>query len=39
MVSSIQVTRWLAHCVLVGSLAELIFSFRIVEYAGIFADG
>ncbi len=27
MVPSIQVTRLLAHCVLIGSLAELLFSF------------
>jgi hypothetical protein len=27
MVSSIQVPRLLAHCVLIGSLAELLFSF------------
>jgi hypothetical protein len=27
MVSSIQVARLLAHCVLIGSLAELLFSF------------
>jgi hypothetical protein len=26
-VSSIQVARLLAHCVLIGSLAELLFSF------------
>ncbi len=28
MVSSIQVAHLLAHCVLIGSLAELLFSFR-----------
>ncbi len=28
MALSIQVARLLAHCVLVGSLAELLFSFR-----------
>jgi hypothetical protein len=28
MVSSIQVARLLAYCVLIGSLAELLFSFR-----------
>ncbi len=28
MVLSIQVARLLAHCVLVSSLAELLFSFR-----------
>ncbi len=28
MVPSIQVARLLAHCVLIGSLAELLFSFR-----------
>jgi hypothetical protein len=28
MVLSIRVARLLAHCVLVGSLAELLFSFR-----------
>ncbi len=28
MVPSIRVTRLLVHCVLIGSLAELIFSFR-----------
>jgi hypothetical protein len=27
MVSSIQVARLLAHCVLISSLAELLFSF------------
>jgi hypothetical protein len=27
MVSSIQVARLLLHCVLIGSLAELLFSF------------
>ncbi len=27
MVSSIQVAHMLAHCVLIGSLAELLFSF------------
>jgi hypothetical protein len=27
MVSSIQVARLLAHCLLIGSLAELLFSF------------
>jgi hypothetical protein len=27
MVPSIQVARLLAHCVLIGSLAELLFSF------------
>jgi hypothetical protein len=27
MVSSIQVARLLVHCVLIGSLAELLFSF------------
>jgi hypothetical protein len=27
MVSSIQVAHLLAHCVLIGSLAELFFSF------------
>ncbi len=27
MVSSIQVARLLVHCVLVGSLAELLFSY------------
>ncbi len=27
MVPSIQVVRLLAHCVLIGSLAELLFSF------------
>jgi hypothetical protein len=27
MVSSIQVAHLLAHCVLIGSLAELLFSF------------
>jgi hypothetical protein len=28
MVSSIRVARLLAHCVLIGSLAELLFSFH-----------
>ena len=28
MVSSIRVAPLLAHCVLIGSLAELLFSFR-----------
>jgi hypothetical protein len=28
MVSSIQVARLLAHCVLIGPLAELLFSFH-----------
>jgi hypothetical protein len=28
MVSSIQVAHLSAHCVLIGSLAELLFSFR-----------
>jgi hypothetical protein len=28
MVSSIQVARLLAHCVLIASLAELLFSFH-----------
>jgi hypothetical protein len=28
MVSSIQVAHLLVHCVLIGSLAELLFSFR-----------
>jgi hypothetical protein len=28
MVPSIQVARLLAHCVLIGSLAELLFSFH-----------
>ncbi len=28
MVPSIQVARLFAHCVLIGSLAELLFSFR-----------
>ncbi len=28
MVSSIQVARLLAHCVLIDSLAELLFSFH-----------
>ncbi len=28
MVSSIQVAHLLAHCVLIGSLADLLFSFR-----------
>ncbi len=28
MVSSTQVAPLLAHCVLIGSLAELLFSFR-----------
>jgi hypothetical protein len=27
MVPSIRVVRWLAYCVLIGSLAELLFSF------------
>jgi hypothetical protein len=39
MVSSIQVTCLLVHRVLFGSLAELLFSFCIAEYAGIVADG
>jgi hypothetical protein len=29
MVPSIQIEHLLAHCVLIGSLAELLFSFRI----------
>ncbi len=39
MVPSIQVACWLAHCVLIGSLAELLFSFSHAECAGIFSDG
>ncbi len=35
MVPSIQVARLLAYCVLIGSLAELLFSFLHAECAGI----
>jgi hypothetical protein len=35
MVSSIQVARLLSYCVLMGSLAELLFSFCMRMCAGI----
>ncbi len=37
MVSNIQVACLLAHCVLIGSLAELYLALH-AECAGIFAD-
>jgi hypothetical protein len=36
MVPSIQVARLLAHCVLIGSLAELLFSFCMRSVLAIF---
>ncbi len=39
MVPSNRVAHLLAYCVLIGSLAELLFSFLHAECAGIFADG
>jgi hypothetical protein len=39
MVSSIQVARLLAYCVLIGSLAELLFSFCMQSVLEFFADG
>ncbi len=39
MVSSIWVAHLLAHCVLIGSLAELLFSFCMQSVLAFFADG
>ncbi len=39
LVSSIQVAYLLAHCVLIGSLAELLFSFCMHSVLVFFADG
>jgi hypothetical protein len=39
MVPSIQVACLLAHCVLIGSLAELLFSFCMQNVLAFFADG
>jgi hypothetical protein len=39
MVPSIQVARLLVHCVLIGSLAELLFSFCMQNVLVFFADG
>jgi hypothetical protein len=39
MVPSIQVARLLVYCVLIGSLAELLFSFRMWSMLAFFADG
>ncbi len=39
IVSSIRVARLLVHCVLIGSLAELLFSFCRLSVLAFFADG
>jgi hypothetical protein len=39
MVPSIRVAHLLAHCVLIGSLAELLFSFCMRSVLAFFADG